>query len=108
MSAQEQYYEEQIKSPLSRRSAGIYSDVCSGTTIKGRKRLNTLTSAYRCGKVDIVLIKYVSSFDRNTVDALKTIHMLRRGNMDVNFEAEDIHSLHEASEFLLTVIYAQA
>lgn len=34
--------------------------------------------------------------------------MLRRWNVDVYFEAEDIHSLHETSEFLLTIICAQA
>ena len=42
------------------------------------------------------------------MDALKTIRMLRRWNVDVYFETEDIHSLHETSEFLLTVICAQA
>ena len=55
----------------------------------------------------MVLIKSASRFARNTVDALKTIRMLRRWNIDIYFEANDIHSLHETSEFLLTVICAQ-
>ena len=42
------------------------------------------------------------------MDALKTIRMLHRWNVDIYFETEDIHSLHETSEFLLTVICAQA
>lgn len=42
------------------------------------------------------------------MDALKTIRMLRRWNIDVYFETEDIHSLHKTSGFLLTVICAQA
>lgn len=108
LAAQERYYEERIKANSSWQLAGIYSDVGSGTTIKGRKRLNTLISACRRGKVDMVLIKSASRFARNTVDALKTIRMLRRWNVDIYFEAEDIHSLHETSEFLLTVICAQA
>ena len=37
LSAQEQYYEERIKANPSWQFAGIYSDVGSGTTIKGRK-----------------------------------------------------------------------
>ena len=108
LSAQEQYYEERIKANPSWQFAGIYSDVGSGTTIKGRKRLNALISACRRGRVDMILIKSASRFARNTVDALKTIRMLRRWNVDIYFEAEDIHSLQETSEFLLTAICAQA
>lgn len=99
---------KRIKANSNWQFVGIYSDVGSGTTVKGRERLNALISACRCGKVDIVLIKSASRFARNTVDALKTIRMLRRWNVDIYFEAEDIHSLHETSEFLLTVICAQA
>ena len=107
MTSQEQYYKEQIDANPSWPFAGIYSDVGSGTTVKGRKRLNALISACRRVKVDMILIKSASRFARNTVDALKTIRMLRRWNVDIYFEAEDIHSLHETSEFLLTGIYAQ-
>lgn len=56
----------------------------------------------------MVLIKSASRFARNTVDALKILRMLRRWNVDVYFETEDIHSLYETSEFLLTAICAQA
>lgn len=108
LAAQERYYEEQIKANPNWQFAGIYSDIGSGTTIKGRKRLNALISACRRGRVDMVLIKSASRFARNTVDALKTIRMLHRWNVDIYFETEDIHSLHETSEFLLTVICAQA
>lgn len=108
LAAQERYYEEKIKANPHWKFAGIYSDVGSGTTIKGRKRLNALISACRRGKVDMVLIKSASRFARNTVDALKTIRMLHRWNVDIYFETENIHSLHETSEFLLTVICAQA
>ena len=108
LAAQERYYEEKIKANPHWKFAGIYFDVGSGTTIKGRKRLNALISACKRGKVDMVLIKSASRFARNTVDALKTIRMLHRWNVDIYFETENIHSLHETSEFLLTVICAQA
>ena len=108
LAAQEQYYEERIKANPRWKFTGIYSDVGSGTTIKGRKRLNALISACRRGRVDMVLIKSASRFARNTVDALKILRMLRRWNVDVYFETEDIHSLYETSEFLLTAICAQA
>jgi len=56
----------------------------------------------------MILIKSASRFARNTVDALKTIRMLHRWNVDIYFETEDIHTIDEDSEFLLTVICAQA
>ena len=90
LAAQERYYEERIKSNSDWQFAGIYSDVGSGTTMKGRKRLNALISACRRGRVDMVLIKSASRFSRNTVDALKTICMLRRWNVDIYFEGHNL------------------
>lgn len=108
LATQERYYEERIKANPNWKFAGIYSDVGSGTTIKGRKRFNALISACRCGKVDMVLIKSAHRLARNTVDALETIRMLRRWKVDIYFEADDIHTLYEISEFMLTLICARA
>lgn len=46
LAAQEQHYEELIKANPSWQFAGSYSDVGSGTTIKGQKRLNALNYIY--------------------------------------------------------------
>nr|WP_325198938.1 recombinase family protein [uncultured Oscillibacter sp.] len=108
LATQERYYEERSKANPNWKFAGIYSDVGSGTTIKGRKRFNALVSACRRGKVDMVLIKSAHRFARNTVDALKTIRMLRRWKVDIYFESDDIHTLCESSEFMLTLICARA
>lgn len=54
----------------------------------------------------MVLIKSAHRFARNTVDALETIRMLRRWKVDIYFEADDIHTLYESSEFMLTLIPA--
>ena len=108
MATQERYYEERIKANPHWKFAGIYADISSGTTIKGRKRFNALLSACRRGKVDMVLIKSAHRFARNTVDALETIRMLRRWKVDIYFEADDIHTLYESSEFMLPLICARA
>lgn len=108
LAAQERYYEEQIKANPNWKFAGIYADIGSGATIKGRKRFNVLLSACRSGKVDMVLIKSAHRFARNTVDALETIRMLRRCKVDIYFEEDDIHTLYESSEFMLTLICARA
>lgn len=106
--AQEHYYEDYIKQNPSWVFAGVYSDIGSGTRIKGRNRFKSLLSACKRGKIDMILTKSAHRFARNTVDALKTIRMLRRRNIDIYFEQEDIHSLYESSEFMLTLICARA
>lgn len=108
LTAQEHYYENKIRANPNWQFAGVYSDVDSGTTVKGRKRFNALISASRRGKIDMVLIKSASRFARNTVDALKIIRMLRRWKVDIYFEADDIHTLDEDSEFILTLLCARA
>lgn len=55
----------------------------------------------------MVLIKSAHRFARNTVDALETIRILRRWKVDIYFEADDIHTLYESSEFMLTLICAR-
>ena len=106
--AQEHYYESHIKQNQNWVFAGVYSDIGSGTRIKGRSRFKSLLSACKRGKIDMILTKSAHRFARNTVDALKTIRMLRKRNIDIYFEQEDIHSLYESSEFMLTLICARA
>ena len=74
--AQEHYYEEHIKQNPTWVFAGVYSDIGSGTQIKGRSRFKSLLSDCKCGKIDMILTKSAHRFARNTVDALKTIRML--------------------------------
>ena len=90
LTAQECYYEGRTKTHPNWKFAGIYSDIGSGTTIRGRKQFNALVSACMRGKIDMVLAKLAHRFARNTVNALKMIRMLRRRKVDIYFEADDI------------------
>ena len=108
LTMQEQYYEKRIRQNPDWIFAGVYSDIGSGTRIKNRSRFKALLSACRRGKVDMILIKSAHRFARNTVDALKTIRMLRSRNIDIYFERENIHTLYESSEFMLMLVCALA
>ena len=108
LAAQEHFYEDYIKQNPAWIFAGVYSDIGSGIRIKGRSKFKALLSACKRGKIDVVLIKSAHRFARNTVDALKTIRMLRNRNIDIHFEQEDIHSLYESSEFMLMLVCALA
>lgn len=52
----------------------------------------------------MILIKSAHRFARNTVDALKTIRMLRSQNIDIYFERENIHTLYESSQFMMMLV----
>ena len=87
--AQKSYYEDHIKQNPIREFAGIYSDIGSGTRIKGRGRFKALLMACKHGKIDMILTKSAHRFARNTVDSLKTNRMLKRRNICIYFEQED-------------------
>ena len=108
LAAQERFYEDYIKQNPAWIFAGVYSDIGSGLRVKGRSKFKALLSVCKRGKIDVILIKSAHRFARNTVDALKTIRMLRNRNIDIYFEQEDIHSLYESSEFMLMLVCALA
>lgn len=56
----------------------------------------------------MVITKSISRFARNTVTTLKAIRELRLLGVDVYFEEQNIHTLGEDGEFLLTLLAAYA
>ena len=61
-------------------------------------------------KIDLVLVKSISRFARNTVDCLNYIRALRTLGIAVIFEKENINTLEMDSEMLITMMgaFAQA
>lgn len=90
LTAQERYYEEHIKQNPNWVFIDVYSDISSGTRIKGRSKFKSLLLACKRGQIDIILTKSAHRFARNTVDASKTIRMLRKRSIDIYFEQEDM------------------
>lgn len=60
------------------------------------------------GKIDLIITKSISRFARNTVTTLKTVRELRLIGVDVYFEEQNIHTLGEDGEFVLTLLAAYA
>lgn len=58
----------------------------------------------------MILTKSLSRFARNTVDCLRIVRMLKASGIGVIFEKENINTLTESSEFLITLFsgFAQA
>ena len=61
-------------------------------------------------KIDLILVKSISRFSRNTVDCLEYIRELKALGIGVIFEKENINTLTETSEAMITIMgyFAQA
>lgn len=82
----------------------IYADEgITGTKDWKRDEFNRLLDDCRKGLIDLILVKSVSRFARNTVDCLKYVRELRNLHVDVYFENQNIHSIRASSDFLLTM-----
>ena len=109
LQAQEEFYRRQIHEKVEWELAEIYKDNgISGTDIKRREGFVRLISDCKAGKIDLILVKSVSRFARNTLDLLRIVRYLKRLGISVRFEEQNIDSLTEEGELMLTLIASVA
>ena len=109
--AQKTYYTDKIMTNPKWTMAGIFADEgITGTSARKRPEFLHLIRKCRQGKVDLVLVKSISRFARNTVDCLNYIRVLKSLGIAVIFEKENINTLETDSEMLITMMgaFAQA
>lgn len=109
--AQKAYYTDKIMTNPEWTMAGIFADEgISGTSTAKRKEFNRLIRSCRQGKVDVVMVKSISRFARNTLDCISYTRMLQALGIAVIFEKENINTLEMDSELLITMMgaFAQA
>lgn len=108
---QQQYYSECIAKHPNWVLVRIYADEgISATSVKNRKEFNQMIEDCQAGKIDMIITKSVSRFARNVVDCIKYARMLRSLSPPVSiyFETENINTLSQNGELLLTVLAAFA
>ncbi|MDR1464740.1 MAG: recombinase family protein [Oscillospiraceae bacterium] len=107
--AQVEYYTKLIREHPDWQFVEVYTDPgLSGTSLKKRDGFNRMIADALNGKIDMIIIKSISRFARNTVDALATIHSLKAKGVDVFFETENIHTMDGNSEFIVSVLASVA
>ena len=109
--AQKSYYTQKIEESSDWEMAEIYADEgISGTSMKKRTEFKKMITACKRGRIDLIITKSLSRFARNTVDCLETVRLLKANGIGVYFEKENINTLTESSEFLITLFsgFAQA
>ena len=86
----------------------LYADEgISGTKIKKRKEFQRMMSDAEHGLFDMVVVKDISRFARNTVDLLESVRRLKTLGIEVQFLTANMTNMG-GSEFVLTVMGALA
>lgn len=87
----------------------IYADEgISGTSIRGREGFQEMISDAKAGKIDLILVKSISRFARNTVLTIQTIRELKECGVEVYFDNENIWTFDPKTEFMLSIISMMA
>lgn len=103
--AQVQHFTEYIKSRDDWEFIKVYSDEgISGTSLKKRDGFNQMVADALDGKIDLILMKSISRFARNTIDLLTTVRKLTAKGVEVFFEEQNISTLDGGGELFLTIM----
>lgn len=105
VSAQISYYSNLIQSNPEWEYAGVYADSgITGTRTDCRSEYLRLMQDCEKGLIDIILVKSISRFARNTVDLLNAVRHLKELGIEVRFEKENINSLSSDGELMLSIL----
>ena len=86
----------------------LYADEgISGTKIKNRKEFQRMLADAEKGLFDMVVVKDISRFARNTVDLLQSVRKLKALGIETQFLTANMTSMGN-SEFVLTIFGALA
>ena len=101
---QKNAYTEKINNNPDWKLVGIFADKgITGTSVKKREEFNNMIKLCKRGKVDMIIVKSISRFARNTMDCLKYTRMLKELGVDVFFEEQGLHSTAPGAEFYITI-----
>ncbi len=107
--SQVKHYTEYIASKPEWQLVEIFADeAITGTKTVKRDEFHRMISEALKGNIDLIIVKSISRFARNTVDTLNYVRMLKDKNVAVLFEEENIHTLTMDGELLLTILGAVA
>ena len=88
-----EFYTEYIQQNLYWRFVAVYYDTASGLRRNHRPAYQQLIKDCRRKKIDLILVKSLSRFGRDTVETIKQIRRLKRMNIGVYIETGGINTL---------------
>lgn len=102
--AQISYYNDYINQHDDMILVDIYADEgISGTSLSKRDEMKRLIKDAKFGKIDLVLVKSVTRFARNSVECIEIIRTMKDNGVYVFFENDNIHTKNMSSEMILYI-----
>lgn len=89
----------------------VYVDkAISGKGMRQRTAFREMIETCKNGEIDIILVKSISRFSRNTVDLLSVVRYLTELGVEIRFEKEGINTMTSDGELMLSLLgsFAQA
>ena len=87
---------------------GVYSDAGKTGTKGTRGDFEVMFQDAQDGKIDLIIVKSITRFARNTEITLQWVRAMKEINVDIFFESERIHTLSADGEMLITLFAASA
>lgn len=87
---------------------GIYSDQGISGYKENRPGFQKMIEDARAGNIDLIVVKSISRFARNTETVLKFTRELKSIGVGILFEIQNINTLSGAGELMLTILAAFA
>ena len=106
LAAQVSYYSDLIKRNPEWEYAGVYADEGLTGTKENRPEFQRMLSDCRAGKIDMILVKSISRFARNTVTLLETVRVLKEMGISVYFEEQKIDTMSGDGELKFCLMQA--
>lgn len=107
ISSQKSWLEKQVKNNPDWTLFKIYIDNESGKSIYRPGLQEMILDSYE-NRFDIILVKSISRFNRNTVDLLDTINRLRLLGIEVIFKQENLSSKDRDSDLIVALLASLA
>ena len=104
LAAQVSYYSDLIQRNPEWEYAGVYADEGLTGTKENRPEFQRMLSDCRAGKIDMILVKSISRFARNTVTLLETVRVLKEMGISVYFEEQKIDTMSGDGELMLSIL----
>ena len=107
---QTQYFTDYINANPEWEFSGIYADQGISGFKEERPGFQQMIADARLQKIDLIIVKSISRFSRNTVTMLETTRELKSLGIGVFFQLQNINTLTASGELMMTIqgAFAQA
>ena len=105
---QKLHYEEIVSNDPHYELVNIYADQASGLNTKKRLQFNSMMRDAKNHKFDVLFVKSISRFARNTITTLTAIRELNSYGIETRFEKENISSKDPSINIMLSLMASMA